>query len=381
MTANTSLPATPPAPTTRTRLRIEQRVDQPRWLYYGSPFILVGMAALVGAVLLSLAGANPWFVYRQMFSLAFGSAYGWSDVTIKAVPLILAGLGVSIAFRMKLWNVGAEGQLLMGAFAATAVALHMLTPETNIWVMLTTMAVAGFIGGAIWGIIPGLLKAYLNVNEIITTLMLTYVATLWNNYWVYGPWSERGFGLTPTFPKNAWLPRFTDFGEQIPALRGLTAHFGIFIAVTIAVVLWIFLRSSKWGFEVTVIGDNSRAARYAGMNLVRNIVLVMALSGGLAGLAGMTEVAGVVHRLQERFSPGYGFTAIIIAWLAKLNPIAIIPVAYLFGGLLVGGDAIQPAGIADMLQGVLLFVVVGGELVLQYRVRLERVEVVPLQVA
>jgi len=360
------------------RLQIEQRIEQPRWLAWLSPFILVLLAALVGAVLLRFAGANPWFVYREMFKLAFGSAYGWSDTTIKAVPLILAGLGVSIAFRMKLWNVGAEGQLFIGAFMATGVALHWLSPETPTWLMLTAMAVAGFIGGALWGSIPGLLKGYLNVNEIITTLMLTYVATLWNNFWVYGPWSERGFGLTPTFPKSAWLPRFTDYAEQIPALRGLTAHFGIFIAITIAILLWVFLRSSKWGFEVTVIGDNSRAARYAGMNLVRNIVLVMALSGGLAGLAGMTEVAGVVHRLQERFSPGYGFTAIIIAWLAKLNPLAIIPVAYLFGGLLVGGDAIQPAGIADMLQGVLLFVVVGGELLLQYRIRLERV---PTEVA
>jgi simple sugar transport system permease protein len=158
-------------------------------------------------------------------------------------------------------------------------------------------------------------------------------------------------------------------------MRGLTAHYGIFIAVALAVILWIMIRWSKWGFQVTVIGDNPRAARYAGMNLTRNIVFVMCLSGGLAGLAGMVEVAGVVHRLQERFSPGYGFTAIIIAWLAKLNPIAIIPVSYLFAGLLVGGDAIQPAGIADMLQGVILFVVVGGELLLTYRVRIERVPV------
>jgi simple sugar transport system permease protein len=377
MSTQSSLPAGATPQNTRLRLSFEQVLEQPRWLTWLSPLILVIMAALVGAVLLWFAGANPWLVYKQMATLAFGSAYGWSDTTIKAVPLILAGLGVALAFRMKLWNVGAEGQLLIGAWMATGVALHWLSPEAPAWVMLTAMAIAGFVGGAIWGVVPGLLKAYLNVNEIITTLMLTYVAQLWVNFWVYGPWSERGFGLTPTFPKSAWLPRFTDYAEQMPALRGLTAHFGIFIAIAFAIVFWIVLRSSKWGFEVTVIGDNSRAARYAGMNLVRNIVLVMAISGGMAGLAGMTEVAGVVHRLQERFSPGYGFTAIIIAWLAKLNPIAIIPVAYLFGGLLVGGDAIQPAGIADMLQGVLLFVVVGGELVLQYRVRLERVPVLP----
>ncbi len=352
------------------RLQVTRVQTQPRWLNLLSPVILVILALIVGAGLLSLTGANPWFVYRRMGQLAFGSLYGWSDTTIKATPLILAGLGVSVAFRMRLWNIGAEGQLFIGAFAATGVALFLLPANTPQAFMLAAMAIAGFIGGAIWGFIPGVLKAKLNVNEIITSLMLTYVAALWNNYFVYGPWSERGFGLTPQFPRSAWLPRFTDFGSSFPALRGLTAHFGIFIAVGLAIVLLIVWSRTKWGFEVSVIGDNPRAARYAGINLTRNIILVMALSGGLAGLAGMSEVAGVVHRLQERFSPGYGFTAIIIAWLAKLNPLGIVLVSYLFGGLLVGGDAIQPAGIAQLLQGVILFVVVGGEMLLRYRVRI-----------
>jgi simple sugar transport system permease protein len=198
------------------------------------------------------------------------------------------------------------------------------------------------------------------------------VAIFWNDYFVYGPWSERGFGLTPQFPRNAWMPRFTDFAAQFPFLRGITAHFGIFLALALALILWVVWRGTRWGFEVTIVGDNPRAARYAGINLARNIVLVMALSGGLAGLAGMTEVAGVVHRLQERFSPGYGFTAIIVAWLAKLHPLGIVLVSYLFAGLLVGGDAIQPAGIAQLLQGVILFVVVGGDMLLYYRVRFVR---------
>lgn len=356
----------------RPRLRLEARLDRPRWMVVLGPVILVALALLAGAALLAWAGANPWFVYRRMAVTAFGSAYGWSDTTIKATPLILAALGVSVAFRMKLWNIGAEGQLFLGAFMAAGVALHWLPAETPQLLMLAAMALAGFIGGAIWGFIPGLLKAKLNVNEIITTLMLNYVAIYWNNFFIYGPWSERGFGMTPAFGRNAWLPRFTDFGESAPALRGLTAHFGIFIALAAAVALWFVWRRTKWGFEVSLIGDNSRAARYAGINVARNIVLAMMLSGGLAGLAGMTEVAGVVHRLQERFSPGYGFTAIIVAWLAKLNPLAIILVAYLFGGLLVGADQIQPAGIAQLLQGVILFVVVGGEMFLHYRIRLER---------
>jgi general nucleoside transport system permease protein len=351
------------------RLQLERRLEQPRWLVLITPLLLIALALLVGAALLAVIGTNPWAVYRRMAITAFGDAYGWSDTTIKATPLILAGLGVSLAFRMRLWNIGAEGQLFLGAFMATGVALHWLPPETPQALMLTTMALAGFCGGAIWGIVPGLLKAKLNVNEIITTLMLNYVAIFWNNYFVYGPWGERGFGLTPQFPRTAWLPRLTDFGETFPFFRGLTAHLGILLGIGLALLLWFVLRQTKWGFALRVIGDNPNAARYAGIPLTRNIVLVMALSGGLAGLAGMSEVAGVVHRLQERFSPGYGFTAIIIAWLAKLHPLAIVLVAYLFGGLLVGGDEIQPAGIAQMLQGVILFVMVGGEMLLRYRIR------------
>ena len=349
--------------------RLERRVEQPRWLTLISPLILAIVALLVGALLLRLAGANPWLVYERMAQVAFGDRYGWSDTTIKATPLILAGLGVSVAFRMGLWNIGAEGQLMMGAFLASGVALNWLPEGTSMPLMLLAMGIAGFIGGALWGLIPGYLKAKLNVNEIITTLMLNYVAIQWNNYFVYGPWSQRGFGLTPQFPKSAWLPRLTDYASTVPLFRGMTAHLGILLGIVLAIILWIVWRQSKWGFEVSIIGDNPRAAQYAGINLPRNILLVMGLSGGLAGLAGMCEVSGVVHRLQERFSPGYGFTAIIIAWLAKLNPLAIIVVAYLFGGLLVGGDALQSAGIAQMLQGVILFVMVGGEMVLHYRIR------------
>jgi ABC-type uncharacterized transport system permease subunit len=360
------------APARRTKVKFERRLEQPRWLRYASPVILIIAALLIGALLLQMVGANPWYVYSKMATIAFGDLYGWSDTTIKATPLILAGLGVAAAFRMRLWNIGAEGQLLIGAFMAAGVALHWLPPGMSQWVVLFVMAVAGFAGGAFWGFIPGILKAKLNINEIITTLMLTYIAFQWNNYFVYGPWSERGFGLTPQFPKTAWLPRFTDFAAAVPTMRGVTAHMGIFLAIGLAVFFWFIWKYTKWGFEVKVIGDNPRAARYAGINLTRNIVLVMMISGGMAGLAGMVEVAGVVHRLQERFSPGYGYTAIIIAWLAKLNPLAIVPVAYLFGGLLVGDDVIQPAGIARMLQGVILFVVVGGELLLQYRIRVER---------
>lgn len=362
------------------RVRIERRLEQPRWLRWISPILLLILALLVGGVLLQIAGVDPMVAYRRIFRAAFGTPAGWfrgelyplSDTTVKATPLILAGLGVALAFRMRLWNIGAEGQLLIGAWAATGVALRWLSPDTPPLVMISAMMLAGFVGGAIYAAIPGLLRAWLGVNEIISSLMLTYVAAYWNNYFIYGPWSLRGFGLTPKFPRNAWLPRLLDFSDVVPAFRGLTAHAGILIGVAAAAILWYMLRNSKWGYEIRVIGDNPTAAKYAGINLKRNILLVMAISGGLAGLAGMSEVAGVTHIFQEHISPGYGFTAIIVAWLGKLNPWGVILVSYLFGGLLVGGDEIQPFGIVQMLNGVILFVVIGGELLLTYRLRFER---------
>lgn len=367
------------------RIRIRKRLDYPRWLSILSPVVLVVGALIVGGVLLSIAGVSPFVAYPRIFRAAFGTPAGWlrgelyplSDTTVKATPLVLAGLGVAIAFRMKLWNIGAEGQLLIGAWAATGVALKVLSPDTPFVIMIPAMMLAAFLAGGLYAAIAGALNAWLGVNLIITTLMLNYVAEFWNNYFIYGPWSLRGFGLTPKFPRTAWLPRLTEYADQFPILRGLTAHGGILIGITAAFILWYVLRKSKFGYEIKVIGDNPEAARYAGMNIKRNIVLVMLISGGLAGLAGMSEVSGVIHIFQEHISPGYGFTAIIVAWLAKLNPWGVVLVSYLFGGLLVGGDEIQPLGIVSMLNGVILFVVVGGELLLRYRVRIERRERLP----
>jgi ABC-type uncharacterized transport system permease subunit len=226
----------------------------------------------------------------------------------------------------------------------------------------------------LYGAIPGFLKARLNINEIITTLMLNYVAyNFVQLYVVVGPWSIGDFESTGRFPPSATWPRLTEYAGQVPMFSGLTAHPGIFLGIGAAIVLaWVFNRS-RWGYEIRVIGDNPKAARYAGINLARNIMLVMTLSGALAGLAGMNEVAAL-RELNGRFTRGYGFTGVIVAWLAHLNPLAAILVAILFGGLLVGTALIQPQGIASMLQGVILFVVVGTELLFRYRVRLERPE-------
>ena len=350
------------------RLTLEQRTELPRWLRLVSPCLAVALALLVGALFLLLAGLDPLAVYRHILSAGFLGRYALSDTAVKATPLILCGLGVALAFRARLWNIGAEGQLLLGAWAATGVALHLLPPTTPAPLMLLAMMAAGFLAGAVWGAVPGLLKARLGTSEIITTLMLNYVAVQWINYFVFVPWSERGFQLTPQLPRSAWLPRLSDTG--VAAFSGLTAHLGLVIALAAAALLALLLARTRFGFELRVVGDNPLAARAAGMSLPRTITAVMLLSGGLAGLAGACEVAGVVHRLQDRFSPGYGFTAIIVAWLARLSPGAVVLVAFLFGGLLVGGKEIQPAGIPQMLQGIILFVVVSAETLLRYRLRL-----------
>jgi simple sugar transport system permease protein len=285
----------------------------------------------------------------------------------------MTGLACSVAFQMKLWNIGAEGQFYMGALGASIVILAGVVPaDAPRLVAIPIMLVAGVVFGAAWGLVPGWLRARLRVNEIITSLMLNYIAIALVNYFIFGVWSEGGFQMTRTFQQAAWLPRLSDLAEQFPILRGLTTHFGLVFAVVAAVIVWYILFRSLWGYEIRLIGDNPRAAKYAGINITRNTVFVMMLSGGIAGLGGMSEIAGVVHRLQGSISPGYGFTGIIIAWLAKLNPIVVLPVSVLFGGLILAGREIQPAGVPRLIQGIILFMLIASEVFLRYRIRLVR---------
>jgi simple sugar transport system permease protein len=230
------------------------------------------------------------------------------------------------------------------------------------------MMVAGALAGALWGVVPGVLKARLGVNEIITTLMLNYVALAWIQFWVFGPWSEGGFQQTHTFPKEAWLPRLTDFASTVPAFAGLTTHLGLAFALIATAVLAVVVSRTRWGYEMRFIGDNARAARYAGIDIARYVIVVFAISGALAGLAGMSEVGGVVHRLQDRISPGYGFTAIIIAYLARLGPWRVVLASILFGALILAGREIQPSGVPAMIQGVILFCLIVAEALVRYRV-------------
>jgi simple sugar transport system permease protein len=372
---------------------LEKRVDDyPKWLPAATSIGSVVAAFIISGFLLKLVGGEPLKVGKFFFEATFGSWAVLSDTLVKATPLILVGLACTVAFKMKLWNIGAEGQFYMGAFFASLVVLVPLVPiETPAIIVLPLMAVMGLVGGAVWGFIPGVLKAKFAVNEIITTLMLNYIAILWNNFWIFNKWSDAGFQMTPAFEKNAWLPRITDYARSysnfiesggglaafmtsigLGRISGMTLHLGFIIAVLTAVVVWWILERSKWGYEIKLIGDNKEAARYAGINIVRNVILVMMLSGALAGLAGMTEITGVVHRLQERISPGYGFTGIIIAWLAKLNPFAVILVSVLFGALIVAGREIQPAGLSQLLQGIILFMVISSDVLLRYQIRFIR---------
>lgn len=354
--------------------KIEKRLTPSRTASFFVPIASLLLALVFGGVLLLAAGANPLVTYKAMLQGAFGTPDQWaegefynlSETLVKAIPLMLCGLGVSIAFRMLFWNIGAEGQLAMGGFAAAGVALFLAKyiPDR---LLLPAMFVAGFLAGALWGLLPALLKAFLKVNEIIVTLMMNYIAVLWIEYLFYGPWKDpKGYGFpgSAQFPKAAWLPRF--FGTRV--------HLGLVFALVAAVFIWIVLVRTKWGYEIRVIGENPRAANYAGISLVHNIILIMILSGGLAGLAGMSEVAGISHRLQKGLTVGYGFTAIIVAWLARLNPWGVLLVAFLLAALLVGGDQIQitmqlPAAVALILQGAILFFMLGGAIFTEYRIR------------
>jgi simple sugar transport system permease protein len=273
---------------------------------------------------------------------------------------------------MKLWNIGAEGQFIMGAYGAAAVVLTPLLPaETSPWIFIPTMIIFGMAAGAIWGWIPGILKARFNVNEIISSLMLNYIAIAWINFWIFAVWTEGGFQMTPKFPDNAWLPRLLDYADKVPAFQGLTTHLGLLLGIAAAVILWLVIFRSRLGYEIRLIGDNPQAARYAGINITRNTVLVLMLSGALAGLGGMSEVTGVVHRLQTSpIAAGYGFTGIIVAWLAKLHPIAIILVSILFGALLLAGREIQPSGVPKMIQGIILVCLIASDFLLRYRVHI-----------
>jgi simple sugar transport system permease protein len=345
---------------------LERRPEPSRWTIVGVRVGAVILALLVGSVVFASTDLSALQGYRTMWTGAFGSGNALAETLVAATPLLLTGLAVAIAGRMLLWNIGAEGQFYMGAVFASWFALEF--PDWPRPLLLIAMVLAGALGGALWALGPGLLRAKLAVNEIITTLMLNYVAILFVDYLVHGTWRDPeslGFPLSRPFTPNATLPSF--FGTRL--------HLGLAFALLAALVLWLVLRGTKWGYEIRVIGESQGAARYAGMPVVRNIVLVMLVSGALAGIAGMTEVSGIVHRIQPTISPGYGYTGIIVATLGGFSPFGVVLAAFLFGALQVGGYTLQTVGVTrsvvGVLQGAILFIALGAEVLARYRVHWE----------
>ncbi|MEG1547697.1 MAG: ABC transporter permease [Clostridia bacterium] len=351
----------------RIGLRLEKRDSVSILVRVAVPVICILAAFMCCAVIIGLQGFNPLEVYARLIKGAYGTAYSISESVLQGIPLMLCGLGVSMAFKMSINNIGAEGQYAMGAFAATAVALFC--PWIPKPLVLPAIMIAGFIGGAIWGMLAVAPRAFMGVNETIVTLMFNYIALYWVDYWCYGPWrdsSGSNMPYTKVFPEYA----------QLPTLWDTRIHIGLIIAVIAAALIYMFYRFTVRGYQMRVIGTNVKAARYAGMNINANIMLVMLLSGGLAGLAGSSYVSGVVYRLQPNLPNGVGYTAIIIAYLAKFNPFLVLVVAVLFGGLTQGGYSVQIMGVSSrvvtMIQGGILFFVLAGEIFIRNRLVLIR---------
>jgi general nucleoside transport system permease protein len=326
------------------------------------------VAGFIAVSIIFLAkGVNPLYALYRIFSGSFGSFYGFKETVTKAIPLIAIGVGLVLAFRAKFWNIGAEGQLLMGATFSTWVALNV-APNVPAFVAIPLMFFAGFLGGALFGAIPAIIKVKFGTNEVISTLMLNYVAAEIVQLLVVGPWkgeTQFGFPYTDDFPDTAVLPVIP--GSRIHA-------FTLCVAVLAAIILYVVIRRTKFGYEVRVIGDNPDAARYAGIGFFKTLLITMVISGGVAGMAGVGEVAGIHHHLSYPYtiSAGYGFTAIIVAWLARLNPLLVIVSGLFFAGIKVGGDAIQislglPAATVEVFNGVILFFLIAGEFFMNNR--------------
>jgi general nucleoside transport system permease protein len=349
-------------------LRLERRASVPLAQRILVLSVAVVLGALAGVLLVQASGYSAVKAFSAIIDGSFGGSYPISQTLAAAIPLATIALGTAVAFRVQLWNIGGEGQFYMGAFGATAVELIGGPAGWPPIILLPAMLVAGFVAGAAWALGPAWLRAWHGVNEIITTLMLNYVAVLWVNYLVYGPWKDpqgRNFPFSPRFPDNATFTRIGD-GQL---------HAGLFVPIVAAIVLVFVLARTRWGYELRVVGENAEAARYAGINVRRTMLTAMLVSGGMAGVAGMVQVAGIIHLLNGQLSSNYGYTAIIVAWLARLHPLAVLVVSVLFGALVNGGFAVSQEGIPQalgaVLQGTILFFVLGiGDVFTRYRLRI-----------
>ena len=316
------------------------------------------LALLVGAVILALGGANPLRLGAQVIRSSFGSPFGLQDLGLLVTPLILCGLAVVVTLRIGLWNIGAEGQFNIGALATAGVGIFVAGPPP---VMIVAIFFAGALGGMIWILLPTLARAYAEVNELITTLLLNFVAALAVYYVSTGPWHDKASHTNASTFKVPYV---------VPQLWG-TLHYGIVIAVALAVALAGVLAYTRWGYEVRVSGANAEAARFAGIPVRRRIVVAMLLSGAIAGIAGMLELAGTVHRLQGGISNNFGYVGIMVAILARGSCLGVIPAAALMAVILNAGIVLQTKGINTntvlALTGLILFFTAVGDELAHYR--------------
>jgi simple sugar transport system permease protein len=327
----------------------------------GLPLLALLAALLVGAAILVILGVNPLEAYYTMFAGAFGSVSGITQSLVKATPLLLVGLGICIAFRASVINIGAEGQIILGALAATWFGLTLRGLPG--WLLIPLMLLIGFVGGSFWGFIPGILKARLRVNEILSTVMLNAIALQFMNLLIRGPLMDPEGVKSGTYlaqserlPEQAWLLRL------VPQTL---LHTGVILAVLLAVAVYIFLWRTTIGYRIRAVGLNPDASRYAGISVSFHQALSLTLAGGFAGLAGAVEIMGVHHRILENITSGYGFTGIVAALFGGLHPLGLIPASYLFGSLLVGADKMQratqvPSSLIDVILGLIVLFVSGS---------------------
>ncbi|MBP7692836.1 MAG: ABC transporter permease [Anaerolineales bacterium] len=332
------------------------------------PSLAVLAALLIGALVLGVLQVNPLTAYAALIGGAYGNAAGLTQSAVKATPLLLVGLGIVIAFRANVINIGAEGQIMLGALATTWFALTFRTWPS--WVLIPGTLAAGFAAGALWGFIPGLLKARLRVNEILSTVMMNAIAVQLMNFLLREVLIDPAEVAAGTFiaqserlPAESWLPRL------VPQTQ---LHAGAILAVVLAVGVYIFLWRTTVGYRIRAVGQNPDASRYAGIPVPFYQALALTLAGGFAGLAGGIEVLGIHHRLLEGVSSGYGFTGIVAALFGKLHPLGLVPAAYIFGSLLVGADKMQravqvPSALVDTLLGVVVLFVVGSDWWVRHR--------------
>jgi len=346
-------------------IRISKRAELPKQREAVIRTLAILFSIVCAGLVIMILGFNPVTVFTEIVKGALGTEMRIQQTIIKAIPLLITSLGILVAFKMKFWNIGGEGQIMMGAFGAALVALNI--PETlPAPLALLAMAVTAMIFGGIWAFIPAFFKAKFGTNETIFTLMLNYIAIKWVTYLQYGPWKD---------PESQGFPKIANFNPNavLPSLFGV--HIGWMIAIVLVVLVYIFLNHTKKGFEITVVGESLETARYAGMNIKSIIITSMLISGGLCGLTGMIQASAIERTLTSALSGGYGFTAIITTWLGRLSAPIIMVVCIAFAILLQGGAYLQiamsvPSAVAEMIQGIILFFVLGSEFFLQYKVSL-----------